>query len=529
MKSPIAGAVLASLLLVPVAGQQADTDVIWRIRREATEHSRIERTVHMLTDRYGPRLTGSPNLRAASDWVVTQLTEWGLERAHLEPWDFGHPGWSNQRMTAHLMAPINDVLTAEVLAWTPGTDGAVRGAVVHVIPPENPTREGLDALLSGLRETVRGKAVLVGEPENLPVEFNAVQKRRDLAELQSEFDVAVPDEPAPSPEPDADDDGRLSAREVDEAIDLLLSQAGALVRLDDAGRRHGQIRAFSNRTYDPTLAPPTLVLRHEDFGRIARLLADGPVEVEVEIVNSVHPEGTTQYNVVAEIPGTDLAREVVMLGGHLDSWHAATGATDNAIGSAVMMEAVRILAALDVRPRRTIRLALWSGEEQGLLGSRAYVAEHFGTAENPKAAYAGFGGYLNVDSGTGQIRAATIFGPDAAQAVLDEMLAPFADLGVVGARSTRSRRRGGSDHTSFNAAGLPGIGFSLDPIEYRSHTWHTNLDTFERIVPGDAMKSAAIVAATAYQLAMRNTLLPRFAADAMPEPRDVSPAGRTQP
>ena len=290
------------------------------------------------------------------------------------------------------------------------------------------------------------------------------------------------------------------------------------MRVNDAGRDHGQIRAFQNRTYDVTKAVPTVILRNEDYGRLSRLLADGaPVTLEFTIVNRTYPEGTTSYNTIAEIPGTDKKGEVVMLGGHLDSWHAATGATDNAIGSAIMMEAARILKAIGVTPRRTIRVALWGGEEQGLLGSKAYVAQHFGTYESQKPEFATFAGYFNVDSGTGRIRGASVFGPADAAAVLRDVFAPFEDLGMEGALATTSRRSGGTDSTSFNAAGLPGIGLGQDPIEYGTYTWHTSLDTYERIIEEDAKKSAISIAAAVYHLAMRDELLPRFTKEKMPE------------
>ena len=242
-------------------------------------------------------------------------------------------------------------------------------------------------------------------------------------------------------------------------------------------------------------------------------------------MNRTYPAGRTSYNAVAEIPGTDKADEVVMLGGHLDSWHSATGATDNAIGCAVMMEAARILRAIGVQPRRTIRVALWGGEEQGLLGSKAYVEQHFGTAENPKPEFAKFNGYFNVDSGTGRIRGASVFGPPEAGRILAEFFKPFETaFGIYGATSTPSRASGGTDSTSFNAAGLPGIGLSQDPIEYNSHTWHTNLDTYERIVEDDVKKSAIAIASAVYHVAMRDEMLPRFAKDAMPA--GPAPAGR---
>jgi Zn-dependent M28 family amino/carboxypeptidase len=258
-------------------------------------------------------------------------------------------------------------------------------------------------------------------------------------------------------------------------------------------------------------------MRNEDYGRIWRLLADGrPVELEFDITNTTYPEGATAYNVSVEIPGTDKADEVVMLGGHLDSWHSATGATDNAIGCAVTMEAVRILSAIGVRPRRTIRLALWSGEEQGLFGSQAYVREHFGTFEEPKPAHARFAGYVNIDSGTGLVRTMSVFGPAAAGTVLTEALAPLRDLGVLGATTTNSRASGSSDHSSFNAAGLPGINVNQDPIEYDTHTWHSNLDTYERIVEDDVKKAAIVIASAVYHLAMRDEQLPRFTKETMP-------------
>jgi Zn-dependent M28 family amino/carboxypeptidase len=247
------------------------------------------------------------------------------------------------------------------------------------------------------------------------------------------------------------------------------------------------------------------------------MLDDGtPVTLEFDIRNRYFPEGATSYNVVAEIPGSDKKDEVVMLGGHLDSWHSATGATDNAIGCAVMMEAARILKAIGVKPRRTIRVALWSGEEQGLLGSQAYVKKHFGSAEAPTADFNKFAGYFNIDMGTGQARRFSVFGPPEAAELLKGIGEPFADIGFLNATASKSRGLGGSDHTSFNQAGLPGISVNQDPIEYFTHTWHTNLDTYERIIEDDVRRSAIIVAAAVYQLAMRDEMLPRFKPSEMP-------------
>ena len=525
MKVPaLLTAVAVTCLTLPVRADDAATrDVNWKIRREATENSQIMKTLHVLTDVYGPRLTGSPNLKNAGEWAVKQLESWGLVNGHLEPWAFGKPGWLNERFTAHLVSPVKDALVGEVLAWTPSTKGPVRAEVVSLVLPERPTEEVLTAFFASNAAAVKDRIVLVGTPAVVPVALNPVNKRLDTAEARSRFD---PVNPAPSPfanqTPPVTPAGRLTAAQVAEKLDAFLVVSGAVGRLNDAGREHGQIRAFNNRTFDTTRAVPTVVLRNEDFGRISRLLADKrPVEVELDIVNQSYPEGTTAHNAVAEIPGSDKAEEVVMLGAHLDSWHAATGATDNGIGSAVMMEAARILKAIGVKPRRTIRIALWGGEEQGLLGSKAYVKEHFGTAEEPKPAHATFAGYINIDTGTGRIRGVTVFGPDQAGAMLRSIVAPFADLGVAGATTSKSRRTGGTDHTSFNAAGLPGIGTQLDPMEYQSHTWHTNLDTYERIIEEDVKTQAAVIAAIVYELSMRDQMLPRFSKDDMPKPPDA--------
>ncbi|HWI20311.1 MAG TPA: M20/M25/M40 family metallo-hydrolase [Vicinamibacterales bacterium] len=504
----------------PAAQEKVDKDIQWKIRREATDNSQIMRTMHFLTDVYGPRLTGSPNLKAAQDWIVQETTRWGLKNAHLEPWNFGHPGWVNERLSVHAIAPFKDSLVAEALAWTPGTNGAVTAQVVQMLIPSSPTKEALTKFFDDNRAKVKGKIVLVGQPAVIPVTILPPPKRREDNEVRAQYDAVNPQQPnfggggGPAVRPDPN---VVPAAQVAEQFDQFLVAAGAAARINDAGREHGQIRAFNNRTFDIAKAVPTVVMRNEDFGRIARVLADGtPVELEVNIVNRSYPEGATSYNVVAEIPGTDKAQEVVMLGGHIDSWHGATGATDNAIGSATMMEAIRILQALGVKPRRTIRLALWSGEEQGLLGSQAYVKEHFGMVENPKPAHANFAGYFNIDSGTGRARGMSVFGPAEAATILREATKPFADNGFFGVNATQSRRRGGTDSTSFNEAGLPGIGIQQDPIEYGSHTWHTNLDTYERIIEEDAQQSAMVIAAAVYHLAMRDQMLPRLPKDRMP-------------
>lgn len=525
---------LVQVLPLSAVAQDSDRDeeMIARIRKEGLEHSQILKTMHMLTDVYGPRLTGSPNHKRAAEWALKQMTDWGFENAHLEPWDFGHPGWLNERLTAHVISPVKDSLVCEVLAWTPGTRGPVKAKVYQLVLPERLTQEQLTDFFAKEKTNVRARIVLVGKPQVVPVNLTPPPKRADEKQLQQRFDpdARPPPTPAPSPTPTPAPRPPLSGQQLGEQLDKFLKDNGALVRVNDAGREHGQIRAFNNRTFDVNKAVPTVVMRNEDFGRITRILADGTdVVLEFEIVNRVYPEGKTSYNTVAEISGSDKADEVIMLGGHLDSWHAATGATDNAIGCAIMMEAARILKALAVRPRRTIRVALWSGEEQGLLGSQAYVKEHFGSFENPKPDYEKFGGYFNIDSGTGRVRGASVFGPPEAGKFLRDILKPFKDDGVVGAIASRSRGLGGTDSTSFNQAGLPGIGLSQDTIEYGTHTWHTNLDTYERILEDDVKKAAIVVAAALYQLAMRDQLLPRFSKSDMPPRPPVEPTPTPTP
>ena len=518
---------IATLLCLPALAQNgADKDLLERIRQEEKNNSQIVKTMHMFTDMYGPRLTGSPNHKAAAEWAVRQMTAWGLKNAHLEPWDFGHVGWLNQRLTAMMVSPIKDVLTCEVLAWTPSTRGTVTANAYQMILPVRPSQDQLTAYFETQKGKVRGRIVLAGKHTELAVDLNPPAKRMTDEQAQDRFGPnARPGrgfpQPSPTPTPVPGAPRSLTNRQIDEQVDAFLKTNGALMRVNDAAFAFRRIRAFNNRTFDITKALPTVVMSNEDYGRITRILADGAnVTLEFNIVNRTYPEGKTSYNTVAEIPGTDKADEVIMLGGHLDSWHSSTGATDNAIGCAIMMEALRILQTLGVRPRRTIRVALWSGEEQGLLGSQAYVKEHFGSFENPKPGYEKFGGYFNIDSGTGRVRGASVFGPSAAAEIMRKILEPFKDDGVAGAVASRSRSLGGSDNTSFSQAGLPGIGMGQDPIEYNSHTWHTQFDTYERILVDDVKKNAVTVAWSVYQLAMRDDLLPRYAkADMPPLPR----------
>jgi hypothetical protein len=531
--------VLQSLVL-PIFSQQVPQDINAAIRKEGMENSKIMNTMHYFTDLYGPRLTGSPNHVNAAKWAAEEMKRWGFDNTALEAWDFGHPGWVNDRNTGLMLAPVADTLTYEVLAWTPSTKGPVTGDAFHLVIPQfpaaedpkvmqNPTQAELTAYLDSIKSAVSGKMVLVGKPtfidqstaqspKRLNDEF--VKCRVDPTKTQAEcaalagFPQQQPQRQQITPRPNA-----LTGQQIGDQLDKFLLDNGVLVRINESQLDRGLVRAFNNRTFDITKVVPTVVMRNEDFGRIVRLLEHKtPVKLEFDLRSHIVPEGATSYNVIGEIYGSDKKDEVVMLGGHLDSWHSATGATDNAIGCATMMEAARILKAIGVKPRRTVRVACWGGEEEGLLGSQAYVKKHFGSFENPTPEYSKFGGYFNIDSGTGRPRILSVFGPPETAAVLREALAPFSDLGLAGVLPSNSRGLGGTDSTSFNNAGLPGIGSQQDPIEYFAGTWHTNIDTYERIIEPDVKASAVIFAAALYTLAMRDDLLPRFSPDQMPKP-----------
>ena len=577
--------ILGLVVAYPMAqGQQdaIDKTINARIRAEGMDNSQIMKTMHYLTDVYGPRLTGSPNHENAAKWAVQQMEKWGMTNGKLEPFEFRttagivpNGGWLNEKAAGHILAPVKDNLVFEVMAWTPSTKGTVTAEAVHLVTPLGPvaeapvsanvqggggagrgsavqrlgpTEDELNAYFKSIEAKVRGGIVLVGAHTQVPFQETPPAKRRDDEQIKAQFN------PDPNAAPGAAGRGgrggaaagrggaarggaptapagppRLSAGEVTARVNDFLVAAGAGLRINDAGRMHGIISTFAFSGYDHTKTVPTVVLRNEDYGRITRIMADGtPVRLEFNIVNNHYPAGKTSYNAVAEIRGTDKADEVIMLGGHLDSWHSATGATDNAIGSAIMMEAARILQALNLKPRRTIRVALWGGEEQGLIGSRAYVAQHFGSFEDPLPEYAKFNGYFNIDSGTGRVRGMSVFGSPETARILAQYLKEFEDYGIYGATPTTSRATGGTDSTSFNAAGLPGIGASQDPIEYNSHTWHTNLDTYERIVEDDVKKSAIIVASAMYHLAMRDQMLPRLDKTSMPAPPGGRGGGQSQ-
>ena len=555
---------LLLLVAMPMTAQAPGLSEMYAlIRAEETNNSKIMWIIHEIADVYGPRVTGTPNLKAADDWAVATMTSWGLANAHLEPWTFQPPtaatpvpGWENMELLAEAVTPFHGQLMVMPLAWTPSTNGVVTAKVVMLQPPglapptgggfnffggappppepkwaappmrpaakpeepKQPTQAELDIYLNPMKDKVHGAIVLVGRHVEVAEDMNPASMRRPEDEWKSRFDAKNP-RPFRFPEQPKLPEGQLTRQEVSRQVDQFLVDNGALVRINDAGRAHGIIIAQQNVTYDWTRAVPTLVMRNEDYGRISRFIGDGTaVTLRVNIQNKEYPDGTTAFNAIGEIPGTDKKDELVMLGGHYDSWHDATGATDNGIGSSMMLEAVRILSALRVKPRRTIRVALWSGEEEGLLGSLAYVQQHFGSFESPKPEYAKLDAYFNIDSGTGKPRGAGVFGPAGAADMLREAMMPFADWGFMGATASDSRRTGGTDSTSFNNAGLPGIGLAQDPFDYGSFTHHTNLDTFERIYEEDVREGAVEIASAVYALAMADEMVPRFKDSEMPKP-----------
>ena len=533
-----------------VLAQGVDDSVNARIRKEESDHSQVMHTLHMLADRYGPRMTGTPNHEAAVQWVIRQFTEWGMKNSHREPWDFARNGWLNERAAGYIVSPVHQNLKMEVVAWTPSTKGTVTGSAVQLELPQGPpapvnpdtaangrggrggrggparlgpTKEELQLWLDANKSKIQGKIVLLGKATVIPVNFEPPVKRTPDDQVKQRYD---PNNPNPGfgrgaragrgPTQDPD---HLSANQVGELVDAWLLANGALVRVTESPEPGGIIRVAQHRGYDSTKTIPEAMVRNDDYGRIERLLADGEdVKLEFNILNHEYPEGKTSYDVVGEIPGSDKADEVVMLGGHLDSWHSATGATDNGAGSAIMMEAARVIQSLGLKPRRTIRVALWSGEEEGLLGSLAYVKQHFGSFEDPKPEFAKLDCYFNVDTGTGRLRGGSIFGPPEAAAILRRVFDGFTDLGVFGALSTSSRATGGTDSTSFNNAGLPGIGMQQDPIEYNALTHHTNLDTYERLIPEDLKQASTVIAASVWYLANLDQMIPRFTKDNMPAP-----------
>ncbi len=513
-------------------GEKVNTEMMAKIRAEGLERSQVMDTLSYLTDVIGPRLTGSPQMKAANEWTRNRMASLGLVNAQVEPWgEFGR-GWSFDRVIAHVTEPVAFPLIAYPKAWTPGTDGVISGEVVYLDVKT-------EADFEKYRGQIKGKIVLTSPIVEVKAWFKAPGTRATDEELLAMANAEPPGAPQQRPGGGDPQNAQINnARQrqgLSQRMGEFLRSEGAAVVVDTGRRGDGGtvfVQGGGSREKGATLPPPSITIAVEHYGRIMRTIQKGlKVRMEVAVQARFHDDDLTASNTVAEIPGTDKKDEIVMLGGHLDSWHTGTGATDNAAGCAVAIEAVRILKALGVQPRRTIRVGLWSGEEQGLLGSRAYVNQHFASRPAPppgqprqfggpqgpltlKPDYDKFSVYFNLDNGTGKIRGVYLQGNEAVRPIFRAWLAPFKDLG---ASTLTISNTGGTDHQSFDGVGLPGFQFIQDEIEYDSRTHHSNMDVYDRIQADDMKQAAVIMAAFVYNAAMRDEKLPRKALPAAPQ------------
>jgi carboxypeptidase Q len=492
--------------------ETVDYQTISKIKDEGFNRSQVMETLFNVAEVCGPRLSGSAGLKKAEEWTRQRLESWGLQNAVIESWGGFGRGWEIRKAYVAMTAPYYQQLIAVPKAWTPGTNGPVSAPAVLVRIDSEADFEKYKGQLAGkIAVIASGAAIRPG----LKPEFRR-HTEEDLKDLY--MDRHVHD----------DDDGeggggrtpaelaqlRLQRQLRQKMNAFLLEQAPAAV-LSGRGGTMGTLNTSNGASYKTWSAPalPEMEMSTEHLLRLVRLLeAKKEVALELDIQTAFSDQDTVQYNVIAEIPGTDknLKAELVMLGAHLDSWHAATGATDNAAGVAVMMEAVRILQAIEAKPRRTIRLALWSGEEQGLLGSRGYVKNHFADPETMelKPEHARLSAYYNLDNGHGRVRGIYLQGNDALRPVFEAWLEPFRDLGAA---TVTARNTGSTDHVAFDRVGLPGFQFIQDPLDYFSKTHHTNMDTYDRIQENDLMQAAVVIAAVVWQTAQREEKLPRKA------------------
>jgi len=511
MKRYLAIFILLVLTLIcgVMAQEPVDLQIISHIKQEGFENSKIMEILFYLTDVYGPRLTGSSNLKAASEWSRDKLSEWGLVNAHLEPWGTFGRGWEVERSSIEMVEPHYLPMIAYPKAWTPGTKGTITGRPVLV---DIESEEDFEKYKGKLRDAI----VMTQPPLEPETRFTADARRHSDEDLERLAQAPQLGRRARSP---MGDDFR-ARRAIQAKIPNFFREEGAAVLLEPSRGEHGTIFVGRGGSYgmNAELTLPSLVVAIEHYSWAGRLLEkDIPVKLKIDVQTRFLEDDSIGYNIIAQIPGIDinLKDEVVMLGGHLDSWHAGTGATDNAAGCAVMMETVRILKEIEIQPRRTIRIALWSGEEQGFLGSRGYVRHHFGDRRTMelKPEHSKLSAYFNFDNGTGKIRGVYLQGNDAVRPIFEAYMKPFADLG---ASTLAIRNTSGTDHIPFDEIGLPGFQFIQDPIDYSTRTHHTNMDVYERLQEGDLMQSAVIVASFVYHTAMRDEKLPR---KPLPKPR----------
>jgi len=531
-------------------------DPIVRIKEEGMKHSQVMQTLSYLSDVIGPRLTASPNMKRACNWTRDTLEKWGMQNAHLEAWGPFGRGWALKRFSAQITDPQDIPLIAYPKAWSPATNGAITGEVVFLDAKT-------EADLEKYKGKLKGAIVLTQAPRELKARFEPLGKRQDEKSL-----LALADAPAPSGGPNRGGGGGGGGRMTPEqrataqfnVRKLMFAQEEGAAVLADPSRAGDGGTIFVQQATVPQPVPdvpfgpgaprqkaaydkdapkylPQIVLANEHYNRIVRMLQAGEkVKMEVNIAVAWQDADPMGYNTIAEIPGSDpsLKDEIVMLGGHMDSWHSGTGATDNGAGVAVAMEAMRIIQTLNLNPKRTIRIGLWTGEEEGLLGSAAYVAQHFGKLEpgNPGVVppgtpnsqpaappklvttpeYEKFDCYFNLDNGTGKIRGVYLQGNEAVRPIFRQWLSSFRDRpneNVWGANTLSISNTGGTDHLSFDRIGLPGFQFIQDEIEYDTRTHHSNMDVFDRIQADDMMQAATIMATFVYQTAMRDEKIPR--------------------
>jgi len=505
--------------IVPLAAQApvqepVDLAAIQRIKDEGFARSRVMDSVSHLTDLHGPRLTNSPNMHKAAEFVRARMKEFGVDNVQFETWGRFGRGWENERTTIHVTAPTRWPVVAFSKAWAPGTNGPVSGDVVYA-PLTNA------AQFDSFKGTLKGKWVLLSPVRQIASLFTAPARRYtddDLRGLSTQAVPAgggapMPAMPAPATPPPSPEDFRrqrmafLVAEGVAGVIEVSPATRGDNLTVLIGGPLAGE------GTRDPKDPPPLphLVFAAEHYHRIARLIGlKQTVTLEADVRNRFHDDNLDVYNIVGELSGTDKADELVLLGAHFDSWHIGTGATDNGASSAVIMEAMRILKATGLPLRRTVRMVLWTGEEQGLLGSRAYVTRHFGAREKAPATplHAKVAAYFNQDNGAGGYRGVYLQGNEAVAPIFEAWMKPFESLGMT---TLSIRNTGGTDHLGFDEAGLPGFQFIQDPMDYSTWTHHTQQDLFDRVNPQDTMKNAVILASFVYHAANREEMLPRKA------------------
>lgn len=481
------------------AQEKVDTAMMLRIRQEEFNNSQIKTIAHNLTDVAGPRLTNSPGYKRAVTWAVATLNQWGLQHAAPESWGEFGKGWSNEHTYLALKAPYYDPILTFPKAWTNGTNGPITAPVIVLDKFDSATIDAHTA-------DIKGKVVMLRAQElHNPASFQPQARRYTDSNLANMNDMYMLDRKVL--------ENVVTMHDRNYNIQLYLKHKGAVAVLEKSQGKDGVLFVQGTPAYARNVeaALPTLLVGAEDYLKLQRLITGGRnVQVELNVDNKWYTDDLNGYNVVAEIPGTDkkLKDQVVMIGGHLDSWHAGTGATDNGAGCIVMMEVVRLLQALHVQPRRTIRIALWGGEEQGLYGSFNYVKKHFGNPKDMqlKPEQKNISAYFNLDNGTGKIRGIFLQKNEAVRDLFTSWLAPFADLGAT---TVTSHNTGSTDHLPFDAVGIPGFQFIQDPLDYETLTHHSNMDVFDHLMIDDLQQAAIIVAAFVYNAAMRDDMLPR--------------------